>query len=124
MQRDGCMLWRDGCIQRRHGCILRRDSCTLCILALVFFCPSLMYCILLPLSLYYFIVCVFCKCFSLAFASSIVSVSSLNQALSSICISYHLFKCILRLYFLLLVTFAFLCDCNQWRIVMDYSSQL
>ena len=124
MRWDGCMLRWDGCIRWWHGCILQRDSCTLRTLALVFFCPSLMYCILLPLSLYYFIVCVFCKCFSLAFASSIVSVSSLNQALSSICISYHLFKCILCLYFLLLFTFAFLCDCNQWRIVMDYSSQL
>ena len=55
-------------------------------LALVFFCSSLMYCILLTLSSYHFIVCMFYKCFSLAFASSIVSVSSLNQALSSTCV--------------------------------------
>ena len=124
MRRDGCILRQDGCIWRWHSCILWQDSCILCTLALVFFCPSLMYCILLPLSLYHFIVCMFCKCFSLAFASSIMSVSSLNQALSSICISYHLFKCILCLYFLLLFTYAFLCDSNQWRIVIDYSSQL
>ena len=75
-----------------------------------FACLRSLYCILLPLILYHFIICVFCKCFSLAFASSIVSVSSLIQALSSICISYHLYKCILCLYFLLLFTFAFLCD--------------
>ena len=38
-----------------------------------------------PSLLYHFIpICVFCKCLSLAFASSIVSVSSLIQALSSI----------------------------------------
>ena len=79
-------------------------------LALVFLCSSLMYCVSLPLSLYHFIVCMFCKCFSLAFASSIVSVSSLNQALSSTCVSYHLYKCILCLYCVLLFTCALLCD--------------
>ena len=40
---------------------------------------------IVPSLLYHFIpICVFCKCLSLAFASSIVSVSSLIQALSSI----------------------------------------
>ena len=100
LQPDGCSLCPDGCIsppylslfiviapRQLYICI----HCLSSIIVLYFYIVSVYLYSLIschpvaPSLLYHFIpICVFCECFSLAFASSIVSVSSLIQALSSI----------------------------------------
>ena len=66
--------------QSETSVLFRHLSRAVCACVHSSFCHSVA-----PSLLYHFIpICVFCKCLSLAFASSIVSVSSLIQALSSI----------------------------------------
>ena len=81
-------IWTDTyCAQMIHICFHCPSSIiVLCFYIVSVYLYSLISCHpIAPSLLYHFIpICVFCKCLSLAFASSIVSVSSLIQALSSI----------------------------------------